>query len=236
MADPVYQVSGTLSASSGTSVSSISTTITNVAVGDLLVVQVQRESQDTLTSVASASPALTFARVLRMTASGTFAHDVYVAIATTAAASMTITATYPGSNIYASIVSHRWGSGVTSATPTHTSGHTGLQTSTTNRAAPNVTTTARTLLLAGGTNWNYQRTHTSATNWTTILNPSSAGTEMFLHARIADAGTYPSGNFATANASDQYVAGIAAFAVDTGSAAATSLPPSVFNYANLLIR
>lgn len=236
MADPVYQGSGTISASGGSSVSSLSTTITNVAVGDFLVVQVQRNVQSDITGVASASPALTFSRSRRVGTTGGFEHDLWAAVATAASASMTITASYSGSHSYGSIISHRWGSGVTSATPTHTSGHTALQATSTSRTAPNVTTTARTLLLALGTNWDYQRTHTSATDWTTILNPSSAGTEMFLHARIADAGTYPNGNFATTNLTDQYLAGIAAFAVDTGGGAATSFPPSAFKFTNLLVR
>lgn len=225
MADPVYQGSGTVSASTWNSVSSLSTTITDVAVGDLLVVQVQRVGQASITGVSSASPALTFTLAYRANPNqDAFAQDLYVAIATTAAASMTITATYSTSNTYASIASHRWSSGVTSATPTHTSGHTTLQSSSTNRTVPNITTTARTLIIAFGTEWNNQSTHTAATNWTRILNPATAGTEMFLHARIADAGTYPSGNFATTNLTDQYFAGIAAFAVDTSAASPTALP------------
>lgn len=220
MADPVYQGSGTLSALGWTIASSISTTITNVAVGDLLLVQVQRDQQSQITGVASASPSLTFTLAKRADSnSNGFSQDIWAAIATTAAASMTITASYSSAAAWGSIISHRWSGGVTSATPTHTSGHTALQSTSTNRTVLDVTTTARTLILAFGSDWDYYRTHTAAANWTKILDSQTKGTDsttMFLHARIADAGTYPSGNFATASATDQYFAGIVAFAVDTG--------------------
>lgn len=222
VADPVYQGSGTLDYKASTAALTLSSTITNVAVGDLLVVQVQRDTQSDVTGVASTSPALTFSRARRAGVTNGFEQDLWVAIATTAAESMTITASYSSSASWGSMISHRWSGGVTSATPTHTSGHTALQSTSTNRTVPDVTTTARTLILAFGSDWDYYRTHTAATNWTKILDSQTKGTDsttMFLHARIADAGTYPNGNYATASATDQYFAGIAAFAVDTSGGA-----------------
>lgn len=222
VADPVYQGSGTLDYKAGTAALTLSSTITNVAVGDLLVVQVQRDTQSDVTGVASTSPALTFSRARRSGVTNGFEQDLWVAIATTAAESMTITASYSSSASWGSMISHRWSGGVTSATPSQTSGHTALQTSTTNRTAPDVTTTARTLILAFGSDWDYYRTHTAASGWTKILDSQTKGTDsttMFLHARIADAGTYPDGNYATASTTDQYFAGIAAFAVDTSGGA-----------------
>jgi len=242
VADPVYQGSGTLYYQASASASSFSTTITNVEVGDLLVVQIQRDGQEAITGVASASPALTFARQARASAASvSFDQDIYTAIATTAAASMTITASYSDSQSWGSMISYRWSGGITSGTATHIASDSALRAWSTSRTATNITTAQRTLLLAAGTDWDYYRTHTAATNWTKILDSQTKGTDsttMYLHARIADAGTYPNGNFATVNATDQYFGSIIALPVDT-SAAASSPPPILNparNFAHLLLR
>jgi hypothetical protein len=238
MADPTYQGSGTLYYEGSLSVNSISTTITDVAVGDLLVVQVQRDSQANITGVASTSPALTFARQVRATANGEFQQDIYTAIATTAASSMVITASYSTNHAWGSMISYRWSGGITSGTPTHTAADSELRAGSASRTATNITTTARTLLLAAGTDWNEYRTHTAATNWTKILDSQTKGTDsttMYLHARIADAGTYPNGNFATVSATDRYFGSIIALPVDTsGAAASLVIPPSRF--AHMIVR
>jgi hypothetical protein len=226
MADPTYQGSGTLEYKGATSANSLSTTITDVAVGDLLVVQVQRDSQSNITGVASASPALTFVRQARATAASGFQQDIYTAIVTTAASSMVITASYSDSAPWGSMISFRWGDGISSGTVTHSAVDSALRSTSTNRTATNITTTARTLLLAAGTDLDYYVTHTAATNWTKILDSQTKGsnsTTMYLHARIADSGTYPNGNFATVSATDQYFGSIIALPVDTGGAA-TGLP------------
>jgi hypothetical protein len=244
MADPTYQGSGTLDYKGGGAASSLSTTITNVEVGDLLVVQLQRDNQNNITGVASTSPALTFNRQARAigNAANNFNQDIYTAIATTAASSMVITASYSSSEAWGSMISFRWSGGITSGTATHTASDSDRRATSTSRTATNITTTARTLLLAAGSDWDYYRTHTAATNWTKILDSQTKGTDsttMYLHARIADAGTYPSGNFATTSATDQYFGSIVALPVDTG-AAAKSLPAHILNsarnYASILVR
>jgi len=223
VADPTYQNSGTVYHSGSTSVTSASTTITNVSVGDLLVVQVIRDAQSQITGVASTSPALTFARQVRAdSASAGYSQDIYTAIATDNASSMTITASYSGSDNYASIVSHRWSSGVSSATVTHSAADTALRATSTNRTVPNITTTARTLLLVSGADWDAHRTHTAASGWTKIIDGASSSFQ-YLNAQIADAGTYPNGNFATTSATDRYFGSIIALPVDT-SGGATALP------------
>ena len=138
------------------------------------------------------------------------------------------------------MISYRWSGGITSATPTHSAGDTALRDTSTSRTAPNITTTTRALLIAAGTDWAYYNTHTAATNWTKILDSQTKGTDsttMYLHARIANAGTYPNGNFATSSATDQYFGSIVAYEV-TESAA--SLPPHITNsaraFAHLLPR
>lgn len=243
MADPVYHGSGTLDYKGNTSFSSLSTTITNVEVGDLLVVQIQRNEQANITGVASVSPSLTFSRQIRANSnnsSDAFQHDIYTAIATSAAASMTITASYSNSNRFGSMISYRWSGGISSGTATHSAADNDLRATSTSRTATNITTTQRTLLLASGTDWDYYRTHTAAANWTKILDSQTNGTNsttMYLHARIADAGTYPSGNFSTTNLTDQYFGSIIALPIETGGAA-TSLPPnnSTMRYAHHLAR
>jgi len=219
VADPTYQGSGTLEYRAGNNASSFSTTITNVEVGDLLVVQVQRDGQANITGVASTSPALTFTRQARAnTGYGSgFQQDVYTAIATTAASSMTITASYSDSQAWGSMISFRWSGGVSSGTATHSASDSAIRATSTSRTAPNITTTQRTLLLAVGSDWDFYLTHTAAANWTKILDSQTKGTDsttMYLHARIADAGTYPSGNFATTNDTDQYFGSIIALPVD----------------------
>jgi hypothetical protein len=217
--NPVYQGSGTLYYQGGTPAISFSTTITDVEVGDLLVVLVQRDEQSNITGVASTSPALTFTRQVRAT-SGSFGfhHDIYTAIATTAAASMTITATYSSSDGWGSMISFRWSDGISSGTATHSAADSALRAASTSRTATNITTAQRTLLLAAGTDYDFYPTHTAAANWTKILDSQTKGTDsttMYLHARIADAGTYPSGNFATTSATDQYFGSIIALPITT---------------------
>jgi hypothetical protein len=215
--NPVYQGSGTLDYRGGNSTTSLSTTITNVEIGDLLVVQVQRDDQSNITGVASSSPALTFERQARAwSGNAAFFQDIYTAIATAAAASMAITATYSNTQNWGSMISFRWSGGVSSGTATHSASDSAVRATSTSRTAPNITTTQRTLLIASGTDWDYYRTHTAAANWTKIFDSQTKGTDstsMYLHARIADAGTYPSGNFATTNAADQYFGSIIALPV-----------------------
>lgn len=228
MADPTYQGSGTLDYSSSSSVSSLSTTITNVEVGDLLVVQVQRDYQDAITSVASASPALTFVRQARADPAKAvmFFQDVYTAIATAAASSMTITASYSSSAAWGAMISYRWSGGISSGTATQVVADSSLRSTSTNRTVANITTTARTLLIAAGSDWNYYLTHTAAANWTKILDSQTKGTDsttLYLYARIADAGTYPNGNFATTNLTDTYFGSILALPIEMSSSV-TGLP------------
>lgn len=243
VADPVFQNRGTLDYRAGNFASSLSSTITGVQAGDLLIVQVQRDQQANITGVASASPALTFslARRLNSGSSKNFSQDIWTALATADAASMTITASYSNSEAWGSMISYRWSGGIESATPSQTNGHTTLQEPSTNRTSPNITTTQRALLIAAGTDWDFYLTHTPATNWTKILDSQTLGTDsatMFLHAQIADAGTYPNGNFATVSAADRYMSSIIAYEVETSAAA--SLPPHITNptraFAHLLVR
>lgn len=83
-------------------------------------------------------------------------------------------------------------------------------------------------MLVFGTEWDYYYTKTPATNWTERLDSNTNGTDtsqQYLYERIADAGTYPSGNYATADTADSYISGIVAFPVTT-----TTLPVFMNQY------
>lgn len=233
-----FQELGTLQNARSASLSSLSTTIANVAVGDLLVVVVQRDRQDQCTGVASSSPSLTFTKVLTaQSGENHFNTDLWAAIATSSASSQTITASYSASSSYGAIFSARYSSGVSSITPNATTAHTTLQYYSTDRTNSNMTTTARTLMLAFGTNWNYYYLVSAATNWTKRVDCDTFGdnsTVQFLFDRVADAGTYPSGNYGTNESADDYFSGIAALPVTvTGS----FVIPTVFrNFSNMLAR
>lgn len=219
MADPVFQTLGTLDYRDSSTTNSLSTVITNVAVGDLLLAFVQRNGESNITWVASSSPSLTFTKLGTIQSGIGFNQGVWGAIATSAAASMTITASFSNSEGWGSMYSARWSNGPASITPSQSTVHSSLQSSTTNRTNSNISPTARVLLVACGTDWDFYRTHTAATNWTKRVDSQTFGTDsttMFLHSRIADAGTYPSGNYATVNSADKYMSGVFAFPVQAG--------------------
>ena len=217
MADPSYAERGTLDYNGATGASSLESTISNVVTGDLLFISVAREYQANITGVACSSPALTFTRIGRAV-SGTsgFCIDLWAAIATQDASSMVITASYSDSAQYGAMFSMRYSAGgVTSITPHQSIDHDTLQSASTDRTIGNIVTTVRTLLLAVGCDWDYYRTHTAAANWTKRVDSQTFGTDsttQFWHERIANSGTYPSGNFATAG-SDQYIAILVALEV-----------------------
>jgi len=221
MSDPTFAEYGTLVNRRDTYSMSLTSTIQNVAVGDLLVAHVQRNTQTLCTGVASDNPALTFTLARRATSgSNSFGTDIWLALATTAAASMQITANYSSTDQWACMYTVRYSPGVSSVTPHKKNSYSTLRSSSTNRTAPNITTTVRTLLIAAGTNWNDYNELTPRPNWTERVDNNApfgaASTYQFLFDRIADAGTYPSGNYATNAAADQYTALIIALPVIVG--------------------
>lgn len=222
MADPTFGELGTLVYKGAVSASSMASTITNVAVGDLLIAAAKREYQDNITGVASTSPALTFTKIAggRSATAAEGGTDLWAAIATSAASSMVITATYSDSQKFGGLVTARYTPGVTSITASATAAHTTLQASSTNRTITNISPAVRTLMIVVGENWDYFYNTAPATNWTERVDSDTFGndtTTQFLFDRIADAGTYPSGNFATNATADQYLALIAAFPVSATS-------------------
>jgi hypothetical protein len=232
MADPTFGELGTLTFTLGSS-NSGTTTIADVAVGDLIIVAAGRYQQDDCTGIASTSPALTFTRVARAAdATLDYQLDLWAAIATTAASSMTITASYSTSAAVLQLYAARYANGQ-SITLNASSAHTALQASSTNRTNANITTTERTLLIVAGGNVNGFWDMSPATNWTERVDNNSpygaSSTLSYLYERIADAGTYPSGNYATSETADTYMSVLAAFPVQ--SAAASVVPVLIRQYA-----
>jgi len=124
MADPAFAALGTLDYKGSNSVSSLSSTITNVSVGNLLIVIVQRDYQTDCTGVASTSPALTFTKIATAaTGLASFNIDLWAAIATSAASSQVITASYSNSQPWGTMVSARYTGGVSSITANATPAH-----------------------------------------------------------------------------------------------------------------
>lgn len=212
--DPVFQGLGTLYTSIGDEqVSTAQTTITSVSANDLILVFVQRNNQAQCTGVASTTPSITFT-LLESAESGDtgFNCDIWGAKAPSSAASVDITASYSAAGAYSSIFSARWNNCPASITPSHTAATTAKQTSSTSRTVSNITTSARCLLIAAGCDWNNFCTHTAASGWTkradyTVLG---ANTTQYMLDRVANSGTYPSGNFSTTSVADEYTAAIIA--------------------------
>ena len=218
MADPSFAALGTLDYREQNDANSLSSTITNVSVGDLLIVVVQRDYQTNCTGVASTSPALTFTKIATaVTGTGLeFNTDLWAAIATSSASSQVITASYSSGNAWGAMFSARYTGGVSSITANASTAHSALQSSSTNRTNSNMTTTVRTLMIAFGTNWDYYHLISAAANWNKRVDSDTFGndtTTQFLIDRVADPGTYPSGNYGTNAAADSYTSGIAAFPI-----------------------
>ena len=220
MADPVFGEIGTAYISANTAVSSLSTTILHVASGDFILVLLAREQQENCTGVASTSPALTFTKVATIAQDANISMDVWAAIATASASSMTISASYSDAQAWGDIASARWSNAPSSITPVQSSTLSQMSSATTNRTATNVTTTQRTLIIATGSDWDSYNTHTATTNWTKRIDSQTGGTNSslhFLYDRVANAGTYPSGNYGSTNNSDRYVSSFLAFPISAGA-------------------
>lgn len=243
MADPGFGALGTIYSSGGTSVTSMTSTITNVAVGDLVLAFVQRDWQAQCTGLTIAGAAATLIKRNNSGANG-FSFDVWGMVAAASSSSASVVASYSAGQPWGTIMSARWTHGVTSITPNESScntpGCSALASSSTSRLFQSITTTVRTLIIAAGSDWDNTRTHTPASGWTKRADGSGTPVTsiQFVLDRVADAGTFGGATaFSTTNASDQYLAVVIALPVDT-AAAASSLsarsPSAKFNH--LLVR
>lgn len=215
--DPTFGALGTIVSKGSTAASSMTSTLTNIAVGDLVLAFVQRDFQSEYASVTCAGTAMT--RIARHETGlyGDFFIDVYGLIATSASSSASIVVSYNSSAQWGTMLTARWTDGVASATPAQveytSAGGVGLPTATTNRRVRAITTTARSLIIVAGTDWNDYYGHTPASGWTERADGSGTPVTsiQFVFDRVSDAGTYGGAvNISTAT-NDQYMAIIMAF-------------------------
>lgn len=231
VADPVFQEAGTRTSLGGTSSSTVTSVIANVASGDLVVFGVQRELIAQITGVSGNGAGLTSFTLLHSCSinTGNFGYRLYAAIATSAAASVTITASFSAAAAYGEGSSARYNNGgsIVGLTPLAVGNAYGTTNAThatsTDREMDPVTVDSgkRALLLAGGTEYNLAGTVLTAQNsWAKRF---SSTTEQWLFDRVVDPGTYAgtgTGNrIATAGVSDQYIGVIVALEINAGGSA-----------------
>lgn len=244
MADPSFGALGTISSTGMTYVSSLTSTITNISVGDLVLAFAQRDKQSSCTGVTIDGASATLLKRNAANTAEEFGIDVWGVIAASSASSASVVASYSVAAQWGTMFSARWTPGVTSitllASSCNTSGCSGIATSSTNRLTQSITTGQRALIIVAGSDWSDYRTHTAASGWTERADGSGSPVTsiQFVFDRVSDAGTFGGATaFSTTSASDQYLSVMLAFEVDA-AAASTSLagkqPASKFNH--LLVR
>jgi hypothetical protein len=208
---------GTVYSSGATSVTSGSSTLANVAAGDLVLAFIQRVAQTQATTVTLNATSMSLVKRNNVPADP-FGIDVWGVIAPSASASATITANYSATNTFMTITTARW-SGVSSATSIasscNSSGCDTLDTAFgTSRLALSVTTSEKALIVACGTEWNSAHSQTGVNGWTKRFDGSGTpvNTIQFCLDRVSNAGTYGGAtSFSTASSTDSYVSMIVAF-------------------------
>lgn len=215
---PAFGALGTHVTMEGTASASLSSTLSNIAVGDLVIALVQRNMEPSITGVAVSGTPMSKVRTIQ-SGQADFNLGVWALRSSSAISSATITATFADSAMWGSMVTARW-SGISSATPLasscNTAGCAGLTSAATTRTAVQITTTQSALVLGVGTDWNNYATHTAANGFTKRFDNAIAGggigSVQFIHEKIAGAGNFGgAANFATV-ASDDYLSALLAFA------------------------
>lgn len=243
MADPSFGALGTIYSSGSTQITSQSSTITNVGVGDLVLAFVQRDVQMDCTGVTIGGTAATLLK-RNDSNSNLFSIEIWGVICTSASSSANVVATYSGiARSWGTIMSARWTPGVTAVTPIasacNATGCSGLATSSTNRLVQSITTDRRCLIIAAGTDWNDYRSHTAASGWTERADGSGTPVTsiQFIFDRVADAGTFGGATAFSTAGSDQYLSVMLAFEVAAGSGG-YSLPARspTAKYGHILVR
>lgn len=178
---------------------------------------------------------LTYLGATRTVTETGFDTRLYAAIATSSAATLTMTVTWSGSAKWVSLLAARWsnGSSIVSLTPLATAqnatgGFNYAPTSTSRETSSTVTVSSgkRALLIAVGTDWDDIRTHTAANGWTKRADGTTSSSIQFIHDRIVDAGTYggagTSNRFATTSVTDNYLSLIIALEIAASDSASLS--------------
>lgn len=238
MADPAFAEVGTLHYSGGTSVSSLASTISNVAAGDIVFVFLQRDNCADITGV-SATGFGTFQLLSTSDANyAGFQGRIYVGVATASAASRVVTASFSDPASWGAMYTARYspGSGLASLTPLdvgyNPAGASGLVAASAVRGSANndvvVPSGKRALLIAGGADWNYYRNHTGANGFTKRVDSDTFGadtTTQWFYDAVKDAGTYggtASGQkFGDVSGTDQYMGALIALEVNASGSTAS---------------
>jgi len=222
MADPVFQGYSTVVNTGYPETSSLTVTFGTVTAGDLVLVLVQRDTMNYLTGVTLGGNAMTLLKTTGSDISGGFSPKVYGIIAPSSGTNVNAVASFSGTGGWGSMVGGQW-SNVASATPTQSScndsGCADQAASSSSRTAQAITTSARRLIVAIGTDWNDYHTHTGANGFTKRFDNAVAGggssSVQWIYDQVADAGTFGgASNFGTASgSSDQYICALLAFEI-----------------------
>lgn len=211
--DPQWMGFGTLDRRGSEATTNLSSIVTNVKAGDILLAVVQRQYQANCTGVAAGSLAFTKLATASSGQSGLNV-ELWGSIATADAATLTVTALYSNSSTFGAMFVARYAGGIVGMTPLAKTAHTTLRATSINRTAPNLTVSKRAWLVAFGTDWGVAQGKMATTGWTVRADGNTFGSGsnlQFLLDRIVEPGTYPSGNFATVVTADRYIAGLVAF-------------------------
>ena len=215
---PAFEAVGTCVSNEALSANQMTSTLAGVKTGDLVLALIQRDYMNQLTGVTVAGQAMS-QLVVQQAGSGGFEFQVWGVIANADTASASVIASFNATNSWGSMVSARW-SGVNSATPTQSacgeSGCNALASASTSRTALSITTSARSLIVGAGSDWNNYNSHTAVNDYTLHfannqgLSGCSASVQ-WLYSKVADAGTHAgAANFGT-SASDQTLSAVLAF-------------------------
>lgn len=198
-------------ANQDSSASNITTTGSlTVGAGDLIVVLVAVANQS-ITAVTCGSNSLTSGLTWLMP-SPQYAVQLWYK-QNAVAGTTTCTATFNDVGTFRAIAAANYSGAATSGgilqSSVNPSGST-LYATSTNRTASNVTTTtANTILIAGGVNWDGTAGALTGANGHTVR--INGVTEFLLDKFVTSTGSYPGGNFGTTASNDQYMSFYAVF-------------------------
>jgi len=197
-----------------TDVDSMTVTLPGVSVSDLVIALTQRNGESNATGCSINGQAMTKVKTAA-SESADFNLDVWTVLSSSAG-DLDITVSYSDSAQWGSMVAAAW-SNVSSATPTHSScnaiGCSGRELTSTSRTAQEITTSARSLIVAVGTDWNNYNVQTAVNGYTKRFDTDIAGGNQiqWIYSKVSDAGSFGgAANFGTADP-DLYMSALLSF-------------------------
>jgi len=184
----------------------------NVQSGDLIVVLVGAVNDFGVSTAVCGSDSLTLGPTF-YDSGNNYKVSLYYKQNASANAAATCTISFTVAQLYRVIAAANYGGVATSGgvlqSSCNNAGCSTVASASTSRTAQNVTTTtANTVLIAAGVDWDGGNTLTAANGFTLRLNGT---TPFLLDKSVTSTGTHPSGNFATASLSQMYVSLFAVF-------------------------